>query len=241
MKEIKDIILNDYEKVMVVIPSYNPSEALLIQVAQLKELGFYRFIIVDDGSSAETKIYFEKLLDVKLISNKVNKGKGDALKCAFKYIIQNFDNVNWVVTCDDDGQHHPEDVRKVVSIALVSNSEILFLGSRDFGKQMPIKSLIGNTTIRKALRIITDKKISDTQTGLRVMPVTILQSLIEIPYNQFNFEFACLLFLIEKKFNIVEVPIKTIYFNNNRNTRFKGISDSLKVLKTLLNYYIEKK
>ena len=43
-------------------------------------------------------------------------------------------------------------------------------------------------------------------------------------------------FLIKKKIKYKEIKIKTIYFEKNKKTRFKGFKDSIKILKQILNF-----
>jgi len=43
-------------------------------------------------------------------------------------------------------------------------------------------------------------------------------------------------FLIKRKINYFEYEIKTIYFDKNKKTRFKGLKDSIKILKQIFSY-----
>ncbi|MFA6237331.1 MAG: glycosyltransferase family 2 protein [Bacteriovorax sp.] len=226
----------DLNKVVVVIPCYVAPKNLLAQVDKLQSLGFHKIIVVDDGSPIESQLIFKKLKNIILLSNHVNKGKGEALKLAYQYILENYTDCIFAISCDDDGQHHPEDVLKVARAAIGSNLAQVYIGSRAFDNSVPLKSLIGNLSIEKMLFLFTGKHISDTQTGLRCIPISILSALIKIPSSKFNFEFASLLYLIKNKIPIQEISIRTIYFNNNRGTRFKGIRDSMSIIGALVKY-----
>lgn len=72
--------------IVAIIPSLNPDEKLLKCVSDLKEQGFDKIIVVNDGSNDETKKYFDKL-DTIVLNHEVNLGKGEALKTAFKYYL----------------------------------------------------------------------------------------------------------------------------------------------------------
>ena len=70
-------------KVTIIIPSYNPTKKLIKLVSVLQK-NFNDILIVDDGSTNETKKIYEELSNVKIIYHDINKGKGEALKTAIK-------------------------------------------------------------------------------------------------------------------------------------------------------------
>ena len=73
-------------RVVAVVPSLNPDEKLKSVVEGLLEEGFFKILLVDDGSSEEHKYRFAECvaLDprVELLVHPVNKGKGAAMKTA---------------------------------------------------------------------------------------------------------------------------------------------------------------
>ena len=102
-------------KISVIVPSLNPDEKLVNVVKSLKEKGFNDIILVDDGSDDNHKVAFveaSKYEGVSVLVHEVNKGKGRALKTAFKYFLENRPDYEGVVTVDGDNQHKAEDVLK---------------------------------------------------------------------------------------------------------------------------------
>ena len=84
----------DKYNVTVIIPSLNPDEKLIGTVTELKSAGFDDIIIIDDGSDEEHKAFFPDLSEhpyCTIIHHKRNKGKGAALKTAFKYVLKHRD------------------------------------------------------------------------------------------------------------------------------------------------------
>ncbi len=53
-------IMKTYKDVSVILPSLNPDEKLIGVVEGLINIGFEDIILVDDGSGAEYKKYFEQ-------------------------------------------------------------------------------------------------------------------------------------------------------------------------------------
>ena len=107
--------MNDLSKISVVLPSLDPDEKLIAVVDGLLEYGFSHIILVNDGSKAENLHYFTDLAaqhpEITLLHHEVNKGKGAALKNAFRWFLDNRPEGFGVVTVDGDNQHHPEDTR----------------------------------------------------------------------------------------------------------------------------------
>ncbi len=71
----------------------------------------------NSGASAATFAETAALPGVRLIRHAANRGKGAALKTAFAEILRAFPDAAGVVTADADGQHLPEDIRRVTALA----------------------------------------------------------------------------------------------------------------------------
>jgi glycosyltransferase involved in cell wall biosynthesis len=228
------------DKVVLIIPSYKPPQDLPQLIQKLKVLGFIKIVVVDDGSPVEYQPVFNQLIGVQIIHLQQNMGKGAALKKAYEYISKNMTDHDYVISSDDDGQHHPDDIYKVAFAAVSNNNKEIFFGSRRFEGSVPLKSIIGNVFMRFMMRVITGIYIMDTQTGLRCLPTNVYSEMNEIHHDRFNFELVSLLYFIKKGQKINEIPISTIYFNKNKSSRFRGFRDSINVVFSLLIYLFRK-
>ena len=95
-------------KIAIIIPSYNPTKKIVKLVNELQK-DFDNILIVDDGSTEETKRIYKELNNVKIIYQNINKGKGQAIKTGIKELK----NVDAFITVDADLQHKPKDVLKI--------------------------------------------------------------------------------------------------------------------------------
>ena len=219
-------------KVPIVIPSYEPDEKLPRLLGELKEAGFQNIVLVDDGSGEGFVHFFDQAKEqygCRVLHHAVNQGKGRALKTAFNYCLQEFAGAVGVITADSDGQHSPECILACVD-ALLAHPDALVLGCRCFeGEDVPARSEFGNKCTRAVMKYLTGITVSDTQTGLRGIPAFFMERLLMVKGERFEFETNMLLETKERKIPIVEVPIRTIYIEENRTSHFNPIKDSVKI------------
>ncbi len=219
-------------EIPVIIPSYEPDEKLPGLLKALKEAGFQNIVLVDDGSGEGFERFFQQAQEeygCRVLRHAVNQGKGRALKTAFNFCLQEFKDAVGVITADSDGQHSPECIL-ACGDALLAHPDALILGCRCFeGEDVPARSEFGNKCTRAVMKYLTGITVSDTQTGLRGIPASFMEQLLMVKGERFEFETNMLLETKERKIPIVEVPIRTIYIEENRTSHFNPIKDSLKI------------
>ena len=219
------------DKIVVLIPSYNPREDLVDYVKNIYDKGFFDIIIVDDGS--KDKSIFKKLESFNfctILTHQINLGKGAALKTGFRYYNRYLASKhNGIITVDDDGQHSIDDIVKLTDFY---DKDSLVIGVRNFNlKNVPFKSKLGNKFTSFMFKMFYHKKISDTQTGLRLYSNIILEQIDYLDGYKFDYETNVLIYCIRKKINIIEISIQTIYKDKNKYSRYKSFADSKKIAK----------
>lgn len=226
--------------ISVILPSYDPSEKLPRAVDALTEQGFDDIIVINDGSSPDTVKYFEQIKDkpnVTVLTHEVNRGKGRGLKTGFEYFLKNRPDRTGVVTTDDDLQHSCADIRACAELMEKTGKAVF--GARDLrGKDIPPKSRIGNRITTFTLRFLCGIKITDTQTGLRAIPRDYLPELIKVSGERFEYETNMLLSFKQNDLKFQELPIKTIYSDNNSGTHFNPFKDTIKIYAVILKYIL---
>ena len=223
-----------------VIPAYNPDEHLFDVVQNILKESDYPIFIIDDGSGEVSQNIFSRLRELNepriiLLAHAVNLGKGAALKTVFNHILVNYPDIKGVVTLDSDGQHSIQDCLRILK-ELKKNSNAFVLGYRTFSKEIPLKSYIGNTISKWIYRLILGYNFKDTQTGLRGLSRSFMKRCLTIPSNRFEFETEQLAIAVNKHLAIVEIPIQTIYIEQNRATTFRPLVDSFRIYFVLFRY-----
>lgn len=223
---------------MILIPAYEPDHTLIGVVDKLIELLRQKtqkeptteieITIINDGSKSEvSKLVFDELAtrDISIINLESNLGKGGALKRGLEY-AQN-SGKEFVVTADADGQHLPEDIVRVLKDGINKKNKVV-MGGREFDANTPTRSRVGNLITKKIFHWMHSDKIDDTQTGLRFIPSSFFDQLIDLPMNKYDFELAALI-LFAKADALSEIKIQTIYEPGNPSSHFRKMRDSAKI------------
>ncbi|MFT8729041.1 MAG: bifunctional glycosyltransferase family 2/GtrA family protein [Oenococcus oeni] len=226
--------------VVIVIPSLDPDERLINLLISIrkKETDKISIILIDDGSSAEYAHFFneaKKKYGAIILRHKENMGKGAAIKTAIKYFLKEMPDKDGIVTIDSDGQHRFDDVVNCVNV-FNGNPGSLVLGVRKFGKEVPFRSRFGNELTSKLLRIFSGISISDTQTGLRVIPRGFCSLLLKTNGERFEFEMNMLYSAREHNIPITEKSISTVYLDGNKSSHFRVIHDSLLIYSSFIRF-----
>lgn len=222
-------------KTAVLLPVYNPDVKFPAIVRELLSRGFV-VVVCNDGSDPKFDPIFDEVKDkVYYVTYNSNKGKGYALKRGFEFIGNNLaDSVDYIVTADADGQHAIDDIERVAK--LTRKTDGIVLGMRDLSEKIPVKSRIGNDLSKTVYTIVTGVYLRDNQSGLRGFPVRLTSWLCDIPGNKYEYELNVLVTAHKEGIPVAGIDIKTIYENNNKNTHFKPIKDTIRIQGSLLSY-----
>ena len=228
------------KNIALIIPAYKPDEKLLKTIDDAYTAGFSDILIIDDGSGKEFEDIFLKVQQMKgctLLRHEINKGKGAALKTAFTYFLQNRPEGLGVITADADGQHLTKDI--VATAEKMKQGGHIVLGCRDFtAPQVPPRSKFGNRITIAVFKLFFGMKISDTQTGLRAFPKEVLQDLLSIKGDRYEFETNMLFFMSKNAIPFDEVVIDTVYIDDNSSSHFRVVRDSIRIYGLIIKYLL---
>ena len=224
------------EKLAIVLPSLDPDGKIDGVVRGLAEAGFRQIVIVDDGSDAQHQVHFERAEQFpccRVLHHGVNKGKGRALKTAFRYVLDELPEAAGVITIDGDGQHLLADIIACGEKMLALGDKVV-LGCRDFDAPgVPPRSVAGNKTTSRMFRLFFGIRLSDTQTGLRAIPRQYLARFSELEGERFDYETNMLLYMHRHGVAFVEQPIATVYDPEDYSSHYHAVKDSWRIFKIM--------
>ena len=219
--------------VCVIIPTYNNNKTVL-QVIRDVQRYCSDVIVVDDGSTDNTKELLKNIRDVDIISYEKNRGKGYAIRQGFRRAMEKgFDRA---VTIDADGQHDAADLQ-VFADKLNEEPDALIIGSRNIEIEgMPAKNTFANKFSNFWFWVETGQKLPDTQSGYRLYPVRRYDK-TRFFSTKYEFEVEVLVRSAWSGIKIVPVPVKVYYPpEEERVTHFRPLPDfgRISVLNTVL-------
>jgi len=222
----------------VLIPAYRPAASLPDLVRALVAKAVPAIVIVDDGSGPEYQELFSRATafpHVHLVRHAANLGKGAALKTGINYALCAFPELVGIVTADADGQHHPDDILHIAG-TLLAHPDCLVVGSRGFDGAVPLRSRFGNTLTSMVVHALIGQKLTDTQTGLRGIPTSLLLRILRIESTGYEYELEMLIAAHHSSVPVIEEPIRTIYEDGNKYSHFNPIVDSMKIYFVLARF-----
>ncbi len=229
---MKGYFMDYKEQIVILVPSLNPDQKFYKVIESIKKAGFSNIVCVDDGSTEESKKFF---LDAKdrfgcdIFTHCVNMGKGRALKDGMNHIRNYYPDCVGIVTVDGDGQHTIQDIEKCAK-SVMEHPDSLIMGCRSFRKEnIPFKSRFGNIITSKVMALLCGIHLSDTQTGLRGIPMGLVDEFAVISGERFEYEMNMILKAKEMEVALLEVPIETVYLDDNSSSHFNPIVDSFKI------------
>ncbi len=216
---------------IILIPAYEPDDKLLSLLRIINNQ--YDTVVVDDGSKDKT--IFENAKEfAHVISYEENMGKGFALKMGFEYIKEKYSNYI-VVTMDADGQHDFDDAIKLCDY-VKENVDTFVIGRRHWDKSTPLSNRLGNKITRHVFKRKTGLNIYDTQSGLRAFSYKLIDYMLSVSGQRYEYEMNVLLNLKKNNIDVKEIDIKTIYIDNNSSSHFSAIKDSYRIYKEIVKF-----
>lgn len=215
-------------KISVVIPVFNSSEIISELVDRLmlnfSKLSNYQFelIMVNDGSEDKSwevlKVQKNKFPEIlKIINFTKNYGQHNAILCGFSFCSGDF-----VITMDDDLQHPPEEISKLIEAQKIKDVDIVY-GMYKVKHHSFIRNL-GSLFIRKTSEY--KKQNEEGGSSFRLIRKNLVDILVQKHAQHFLFLDAALNWY-NTNIEVVEV------IHENRKTGKTGYS-----LSKLFNIYI---
>jgi glycosyltransferase involved in cell wall biosynthesis len=221
--------------ICVIIPTYN-NDATLEQVIRdvLEHTG--HVIVVDDGSTDNTREIMAKINEITALHLEKNRGKGFAIRTGFKEALrQGFD---YAITIDSDGQHLPEDLPKFFE-KIEQEPDSLIIGARNLAQAgIPGGTTFGNNFSNFWTWVETGYRLPDTQSGYRLYPIRRLAKTRWFT-RRFEFEIEIIIRSAWKGIPITSVPVSVKYPpKSERVSHFRPFIDftRISVLNTVLTF-----
>ena len=194
-------------EVLVVIPAFNESATIAKVVSEVFSSGF-SCVVVDDGSDDSTA-HIARQAGAAVLSLPFNAGVGGALRCGFRYAVEN--QYEAIIQCDADGQHHSHHFQELVSCVNTTDADFV-LGSRFLSSENTmdphfVRRFAMWWLARVASRA-TGKKITDSTSGFRLIRRPLLDELaVHLPDYYLGDTFEALVVLGRAGYAVEEIGV----------------------------------
>lgn len=211
------------KKNCVVIPCYNVIDHIDDVIKKIDFKIIDKIFIIDDCCPQQTGAYLKKKnknkkIDITILKN--NLGVGGATKVGFKKALRLGFNI--IFKIDGDGQHNPLDIKKFLkelnkpNINFCKGSRFI---NRSEKKKIPTIRLYGNIILTSFTKFNCKKiQLTDAVNGFLAIKSSLLKkvNLSKVSSN-FFFEEDFLFHLSFHNISLKEIPIKTIYHDNDNS------------------------
>lgn len=191
-----------------ILPAHNEAENIKTTVENCvfyleKNASDYEVVVVNDGSSDDTKEIVEELASlnskVVLVNHEINKGYGSALRSGFDEAKKDF-----IFFMDSDGQFSIQDLDRLLPLANVEN---VVIGYREDRADSFIRSL-NAWMYAMYIYLMFGLNVKDMDCAFKIFPTKAYQDIKPIKAGGALFTAEFLIKLKRTGFNFKEVPVR---------------------------------
>ena len=190
----------------------NEAESIAAVVSQLNSAARWKeIIVVDDGSSDDTATR-ARTAGACVIRHPYNKGNGAAVKSGIRHAAGEY-----VLIIDADGQHPPDDARRIVERL---GEFDLVIGARAAHTQATTARRVGNALLNNLASYLTGRPIPDLTSGFRGARTECLREFLHLLPNGFSTPTTTTLAFMKAGYNVTFEPIDARRRSGQSKIRF---------------------
>lgn len=222
--------------VWVIIPAYNEGPMVGEVVRRVRGCGFDQVLVVNDGSTDDTAEAACRA-GARVLSHPINRGAGAVSQTGILYARRN--GIRYLVQMDADGQHHPEDLVRLLDRMSRGDCDIV-IGSRfmEANKEIPMVRVVYNQISNVFTNWFCRRWYTDTQSGFRMLNRQAIER-IDLHIDGFGYCSEMIIQAEARDLRVEEVPISvsyTVYSMSKGQDLHTGIITALNLLWKLVFY-----
>jgi glycosyltransferase involved in cell wall biosynthesis len=222
---------------LAVIPAYNEAATVAGVVRAIQEKApEFDIVVVDDGSTDATAARAE-LTGAGLVRLPFNVGVGGAVQAGFVYAQEQ--GYAYMAQVDGDGQHDPQELRKLVAAMAAEPSLDMVCGSRfitDMKYPAPVSRRTGIHIFAFLLSRIVGQRVSDPTSGFRLYNRRAIE-LFARDYPHDYPEVEAVLMLHTHRLSMKEVPVR-MYQRGGGTSSISSGKSAYYMVKVLLALFV---
>lgn len=188
------------DAVTIVIPAFNEGPAIAAVIEAVTAAGPWREIVVVDDGSEDGTAAAAASAGATVVRHPYNKGNGAAVKSGIRAA-----RGEYVMVIDADGQHQPEDARRLVAHL---GEYDLVVGARAPSTQASGTRRVGNALLNWLASYLTGRPIPDLTSGFRAARREHLLEFLHLLPNGFSTPTTTTLAFVKAGYNVRFEPIE---------------------------------
>lgn len=215
--------------VTVVIPAFNEGTHIGNVVRELiAEVPGVHVLVVDDGSSDNTR-EAARSAGADVIGHRRNTGYGASLRTGIFAA-----KTSHVATYDADGQHRPEDLRKMIACA---GEFDIVIGARGKDSHREMSRRPGKWVLSVVANLLAGQRIPDLNCGLRVMNRGIILRYVHLWPRGFSASTTTTICMLQRGYDVEFMPITTRKREGGKSM-VKKVGDGLRTIQLIVRLII---
>lgn len=194
-------MINSTPSISIILPAKNEAsniEAVLIKLIQLYPTA--EIIVIDDGSTDDTVNICNKH-SVKVVSHPYSIGNGGAIKTGARVATGEI-----LVFMDADGQHHPEDIPRLLE--KFDDGYEMVVGARESDTHASITRTIGNRFYNWLATKMAGHQIEDLTSGFRAARARHFRKFLYLLPNGFSYPTTSTMAFFRSGLPVAYIPIR---------------------------------
>ena len=164
----------------------------------MRELGPWHDILVIDDGSTDATAELARAAGARVVRQPYNKGLGAAIKRGIRTAAGTH-----VLIMDGDGQHRPEDARRLISRL---GEYDLVVGARPAATQATPGRRLGNAALNALASRLTAHPVADLTSGFRAARTEVLREFVHMLPNGFSSAATITLAAIKAGYSVAFEP-----------------------------------
>lgn len=227
-------------KLSVIVPVYNEERTIEEIIKRILSVPIHKeVIIVDDGSTDQTKVHLQKWEthpDIRLIQHPRNRGKGAALKTGFGHATGDI-----IVIQDADLEYDPAEHLRLIQPIVEGVADVVY-GSR-FISEGPHRVLyfwhyVANRAITTLSNMFTDLNLTDVETCHKAFRREVIEAIRDgLKEKRFGIELELTAKVAKRGYRIYETGV-SYYGRTYQQGKKIGFRDALRAVWCVFRYWL---
>jgi glycosyltransferase involved in cell wall biosynthesis len=206
------------------IPAFNEAP-YIANVVKGTQPHVEQVVVIDDGSGDGTA-QVAQAAGATCLRSDTNCGKASALRTGIAFACaQDFTHA---ITLDGDGQHLPEDIPVMISVAKETGADLV-IGARSFDRaRMPRARYYSNTIGSRLASALVGCEIRDSQCGFRLFRLDKLRE-TKLRSRSYELEMEILIKMARSGCTIAHAPVHMVYDDGQARSKMKPVRDTISI------------